>query len=289
MQMAIHIIADSTCDLNDDLIQQYQITIVPLYVILGDDEHKDGVDIHSEDIFKHVAEGGAMPKTAAVTVADYVSAFRKLLSQNPEDEILCITISAKFSSCYQNACIAAEETGHVTVIDSMNLSTGFGHVVLCASEMVQAGKSAEEIAEALRNEIIPNVDASFIIDRLDYLYKGGRCSAVAALGANLLKLKPCIEVHNGEMSVSKKYRGNFVHCVTEYAKDRLADRDAIDNHRIFVTHASAPKDAVGAAEAAIRASGRFEAIEETQAGCTVSSHCGPNTLGILFIRKPDKR
>ena len=286
--MAIHIIADSTCDLSDDLIQQYQITIVPLYVILGDNEHKDSVDIHAEDIFQHVAEGGAMPKTAAVTVADYVSTFRKFLAENPEDEIICITISAKFSSCYQNACIAAEETGHVTVIDSMNLSTGFGHVVLCASEMVQAGKSVQEIADTLRNEIIPNVDASFIIDRLDYLYKGGRCSAVAALGANLLKLKPCIEVHNGEMSVSKKYRGNFVHCVTEYAKDRLSDRNTIDNHRIFVTHASAPKDAVGAAEAAIRASGRFEAIEETQAGCTVSSHCGPNTLGVLFIRNQDE-
>lgn len=283
--MAIHIIADSTCDLTEELIAQYHITVLPLYVMLGSTEHRDGRDIHAADIFKFVAEGGDLPKTAAVTVEDYLSAFRKILERNPEDDILCITISAKFSSCYQNACIAAEETGHVTVIDSMNLSTGIGHVVLTAAELIQEGKTVAEIAEILRNDVIPNVDASFIIDRLDYLRKGGRCSAVAALGANLLKLKPCIEVRNGEMSVSKKYRGNFVHCVTEYTKDRLSDRDSIANHRIFITHAAASKEAVGAAENAVRESGRFEAIEETQAGSTISSHCGPNTLGVLFIRK----
>lgn len=283
--MAIHIIADSTCDLTEEICKQYQITILPLYVMLNDTEHRDGVDIHAEDIFRHVAAGGSLPKTAAATVADYVAAFRDILNQNPADEIICITISAKFSSCYQNACIAAEETGHVTVIDSMNLSTGFGHVVLTAAELIEAGKTVTEIADTLRNEIIPNVDASFIIDRLDFLHKGGRCSAVAALGANLLKLKPCIEVRNGEMTVCKKYRGNFVRCVAEYAKDRLADRDAIDNHRIFITHASASAEAVSAAEQAVRTAGRFELIDETQAGCTVSSHCGPSTLGVLFIRK----
>ena len=283
--MAIHIVADSTCDLTEELIEQYHITILPLYVMLGDKEHRDGKDITAEDIFRFVADGGALPKTAAVTVEDYLTAFRRILERNPADEIICITISAKFSSCYQNACIAAEETGHVTVIDSMNLSTGIGHVILTAAELIEENKTVPEIAEILRNDIIPNVDASFIIDRLDYLHKGGRCSAVAALGANLLKLKPCIEVRNGEMSVSKKYRGNFVHCVTEYAKDRLAERDSIDNHRIFITHAAASKEAVSAAENAVRESGRFEAIVETQAGSTISSHCGPNTLGVLFVRK----
>lgn len=283
--MAIHIVADSTCDLTEELIEQYHITILPLYVMLGDKDHRDGKDITAEDIFRFVAAGGSLPKTAAVTVEDYLTAFRRILERNPADEIICITISAKFSSCYQNACIAAEETGHVTVIDSMNLSTGIGHVILTAAELIEENKTVPEIAEILRNDIIPNVDASFIIDRLDYLHKGGRCSAVAALGANLLKLKPCIEVRNGEMSVSKKYRGNFVHCVTEYAKDRLAERDSIDNHRIFITHAAASKDAVSAAENAVRESGRFEAIVETQAGSTISSHCGPNTLGVLFVRK----
>ena len=283
--MAIHIVADSTCDLTEELIEQYHITILPLYVMLGDKDHRDGKDITAEDIFRFVADGGALPKTAAVTVEDYLTAFRRILERNPADEIICITISAKFSSCYQNACIAAEETGHVTVIDSMNLSTGIGHVILTAAELIEKNQTVPEIAEILRNDIIPNVDASFIIDRLDYLHKGGRCSAVATLGANLLKLKPCIEVRNGEMSVSKKYRGNFVHCVTEYAKDRLAERDSIDNHRIFITHAAASKEAVSAAENAVRESGRFEAIVETQAGSTISSHCGPNTLGVLFVRK----
>lgn len=283
--MAIHIVADSTCDLSAALIEQYRITVLPLYVTLGDAEHRDGVDICAEDIFRHVAAGGELPKTAAVAVADFLACFRQILADDPAGEILCITISAQFSSCCQNACIAAEETGHVTVVDSRNLSTGFGHVVLCAAELAAAGGSAEEIAETLRTEIIPRVDASFIVDRLDYLYKGGRCSAVAALGANLLKLKPCIEVRDGAMTVSKKYRGSFVSCVAQYAKERLADRENIRSGRIFITHAAAAREAVEAAAAAIEAAGGFAAVEETQAGCTVSSHCGPNTLGILFIRR----
>lgn len=282
--MSIHIIADSTCDLSAALIGQYRITILPLYVTLGNAEHRDGVDIRAEDIFRHVAAGGELPKTAAVAVADFLAAFQQILADDPAGEILCITISSQFSSCYQNACIAAEETEHVTVVDSRNLSTGFGHVVLCAAELAEAGKSSGEIAETLRTDIIPRVDASFILDRLDYLYKGGRCSAVAALGANLLKLKPCIEVRDGAMTVSKKYRGSFVSCVAQYAKERLADRENIRSERIFITHAAASREAVDAATTAIDAAGSFVHIEETQAGCTVSSHCGPNTLGILFIR-----
>lgn len=283
--MAIHIIADSTCDLSPELIQQYHITILPLYVTLDGKEHRDGADIHAEDIFRHVAAGGDLPKTAAVTVADFLSCFRSVLEQDADAEIICVTISSQFSSCYQNAVIAAEETGHVTVIDSRNLSTGFGHVVLSACELAEQGHSPAEIAEILKSDVIPKVDASFIVDRLDYLHKGGRCSAVAALGANLLKLKPCIEVRDGAMSVCKKYRGNFTSCVTQYAKDRLADRKSIRSKRIFITHAAASREAVAAAEAAIQAAGGFSEIDETQAGCTVSSHCGPNTLGILFIRK----
>lgn len=282
--MSIHIVADSTCDLSPALIEQYRITVLPLYVMLGDAEHRDGADIRAEDIFRHVAAGGALPKTAAVAVSDFLACFRQILADDPAGEILCITISSQFSSCFQNACIAAEETGHVTVVDSRNLSTGFGHVVLNAAELTEAGKSAAETAEILRTDIIPRVDASFIVDRLDYLYKGGRCSAVAALGANLLKLKPCIEVRDGAMTVSKKYRGSFVSCVRQYAAERLADRKSIRSERIFITHAAAPQEAVDAAAEAIAAAGGFVHIEETQAGCTVSSHCGPNTLGILFIR-----
>lgn len=282
--MSIHIVADSTCDLSESLISRFQLTVLPLYVRLGTHEYRDGVDIHSADIFRFVAANGILPKTAAVTVEDFAECFAEIMHADPDAEIICITISAKFSACYQNACIAADDNERITVIDSMNLSTGFGHVVLTAAELAEEGVSRAEIAETLRSEIIPKVDATFIIDRLDYLHKGGRCSGVAALGANLLRLKPCITVTNGEMSVLKKYRGSFLQCVRSYAADRLADPDSIRKHRIFITHTAEP-EAVEEAANAIRNAAEFEDIVETQAGCTVSSHCGPNTLGILFIRK----
>lgn len=284
--MAVQIVADSTCDLSQKLIEQYHIHILPLTVSLNDTEYRDGIDLHAADIFRAVGNGSSLPKTAAVSVAVFADCFREILAEHPGDEILCITIGSKFSSCFQNASIAAEETGSVTAVDSCNLSTGFGHVVLSAAEYTAEGHTASETAAYLNAQIIPYVDASFIIDRLDYLRKGGRCSSVAALGANLLKLKPCIEVKNGEMHVAKKYRGNFVHCVSEYAKERLADRSSIRDHRIFVTHTDASPEAVKAAKDAVREAGGFELTEETAAGCTISCHCGPNTLGILFIRKP---
>ncbi len=284
--MSVHIIADSTCDLSPELVQKYQITILPLYVSMGEMDGRDGLEITPADIFKHVYAGGALPKTAAATVQDFTDQYTKILEQNPEDEIVCMTISSHFSSCYQNACIAAEAfPDKVQVVDSLNLSTGFGHSVLAAAELAQAGKNASEIAEILREDIVPNVDASFIVNRLDFLYKGGRCSGVAALGANLLKLKPCIAVVNGEMKVIKKYRGNFTACVEQYAADRLADMENVRMHRIFVTHTCEESEPVEAAKKIVSQKGAFDFLEETTAGCTVSSHCGPNTLGVLFIRK----
>ena len=282
--MAVRIIADSTCDLSQELIEQYGITILPLYVTLNGKDHRDGWDITSADIFKAVDAGSDLPKTAAVTAADWMRAIEWLRGEAPDDEILLITISEKFSSCYQNAVIAAREFSHVYAVDSRNRSTGFGHVVLAAAEYAEQGMGAEEIVGKLA-DLIPRVDASFIVDRLDYLYKGGRCSAVAAFGANLLRLKPCIAVIDGEMRVIRKYRGSFVQCVTQYTKERLADMSQVVPHRIFITHPAAPEEAVRAAEQAIRACGDFTYITETHAGCTVSSHCGPHTLGVLFIRK----
>lgn len=243
----VHIVADSTCDLTAELTAWYQITILPLYVMLGDKEHKDGVTIHAADIFQYADRGGVLPKTAAVTVADFTVCFQEILSAHPDDEILCLTIGQKFSSCYQNAVIAAE------------------------------GHSAAEISDILQKDIIPYVDAGFLVDRLDYPRMGGRCSGVAVLGANLLKLKPCIEVRNGEMVVAKKYRGTFERCITQYAQERLANRAQIRSHRIFITHPAADASAVAAA-------GGFEEITETHADCRVSSHCGPNTPGIWIIR-----
>ena len=286
--MAVHIVADSTCDLTQELTERFHITVLPLFVTLNDAEYRDGVDIHAADIFRAVEIGAPLPKTAAVPVSDYADCFRSITEQDPEAEIVCIAISSKFSSCYQNACIAAEEFSCVQVVDSMNLSTGIGLVVLEATELAQQGKQAAEIAEYLKKSVIPYVDASFIVDRLDYLRKGGRCSAVAALGANLLRLKPCIAVQDGAMGVSKKYRGSFAHCVTEYVNEQLADRGSIRNKRIFITHASASDEAVKAAAEAVRKVGGFSEVLITQAGCTISSHCGPNTLGVLFIRNHEE-
>lgn len=282
--MAVKIIADSTCDLSPELLDRFHIQILPLYVNLEGKDYRDGVDITSEDIFRSVAQTGALPKTAAMPVSGFEEAFAKALE--PDTEILCLTIGSKFSACYQNAVIAANENPNIAVVDSQNLSTGFGHVVLCAAEYAAKGHSAKETADYLSADVIPFVRASFIIDRLDYLYKGGRCSAVARLGANLLHLKPCIEVRNGEMGVAKKYRGTFLSCVEQYANERLENLETIDPHRVFVTHPDADADAVERAKEIVKAAGHFEEIYETRAGCTVSCHCGPNTLGVLYIERP---
>lgn len=285
LQMAVRIIADSTCDLSQELIARYGITIMPLYVSLEDESYRDGVNITAADIFRHVDSGGALPKTAAVSAGEFLECIASVRADHPDDEVILITISAEFSSCYQNAVIAAESSEGVYAVDSRNLSTGFGHVVLTAAELAEEGLSAAEITEKLR-EIIPLVDASFILNRLDYLRKGGRCSAIAALGANLLKLKPCIAVRDGKMTVVKKYRGNYEKCVEQYVRDRLSTPEQIVPHRIFITHAAASAEAVQTADRTIRSIAPFDSITETTAGCTVSSHCGPGTLGVLFIRKP---
>lgn len=286
--MAVHIVTDSTCDLTQELTERFRVTVLPLFVTLNDAEYRDGVTIHAADVFRAVEMGAPLPKTAAVPVSDYADCFRSLREEDPEAEIVCIAISAKFSSCYQNACIAAADFQNVYVVDSMNLSTGIGLIVLEAAELAQEGRAGAEIAEHLQKNVIPYVDASFIVDRLDYLRKGGRCSAVAALGANLLKLKPCIAVKDGAMGVAKKYRGTFVHCVTEYVREQLADRGSIRSKRIFITHAGASGEAVKAAADAITEAGGFSEVLVTQAGCTISCHCGPNTLGVLFIRQQEE-
>ncbi|MBR3269287.1 MAG: DegV family protein [Oscillospiraceae bacterium] len=284
--MKVTIVADSTCDLTKEQIQENNIIILPLYVTMDEESRKDGLEITADEIFRYVDAGGALPKTAAVTVSDFADCFSRILKDAPDTEILCLTISSHFSSCFQNACIAAEEmNGKAVAVDSLNLSSGFGHVVLEACRLAKEGHSAIQIKHQLETDIIPNVDASFIIDRLDYLRKGGRCSTVAALGANLLRLKPCIEVRDGKMTVAKKYRGNFNKCVTQYVRDRLENCDAIRPQRIFITHANAEDEAVSAARSVIQEKNYFTEIDESRAGCTIASHCGPNTLGVLYIRK----
>lgn len=280
--MNIRITSDSTCDLSPDYLQAHRVELLPLYTMKGGETFRDGVDIHPQDIFDHVAAGGDLCSTAANNISDYQALFARLL---PEcDAIIHIDISADFSSCYQNACVAASELPNVYVVDSRNLSSGHGHIVCEAVNMAEEGKlSPQEIVDRL-NELTSRVEASFLLDRLDYMVKGGRCSMVVALGANLLHLKPCIEVIDGKMKVVKKYRGSYEKCILNYVKDRLQNRDGLVYERVFITHTPVADGLVDKVRAAIQECAPFTDIIETQAGCTVSCHCGPGTLGILFIR-----
>lgn len=280
--MKIKITSDSTSDLGQELLRRYDVSVFPLAVAMGGRDYQDGVDITPDDIYRHVAAGGELPKTAAVNLAQYQD-FWKDFSRD-YDAVIHLNISAEFSSCYQNACLAAESFDNVYVVDSRNLSTGHGLLVVKAAELAAQGVSASEIVRALR-EAVDKVDASFILDQLEYLKKGGRCSSVVALGANLLKLKPCIEVRDGKMSVGKKYRGAYEKCLLEYLTDRLEGRDDLKLDRVFLTHSGLDEALVQTAVNRIRELQPFREICVTVAGSTISSHCGPNTIGVLFLTR----
>lgn len=278
----IIISSDSTCDLSAELKERYDIKIIPLGVTLGDKVYRDGIDINPDDIYDHYNKTGELPKTTAANVGECIDCFTDLTKDG--DAVIHFTISSSMSSTYSNACLAAAEFENVYVIDSKNLSTGGGLLVVAAAEMAKSGMEASAIAEEI-NKMAPCVDASFVIDNLEYLHKGGRCSAVAMLGANLLKLKPCIVVKDGAMGVDKKYRGLFSKVVTEYVNERLTNVDDIDTSRVFVTHAGCAPEIVDSVVEQVKATGIFKEVFLTRAGCTVSSHCGADTLGVLFVRK----
>ena len=280
--MNIKIISDSTCDLPKEVLEKYNITMMPLTVIKNGQQFVDGVNITPAEIFNHVAAGGDLCSTAAINIGEYAELFAKYA--NDYDGVIHINISSEFSSCYQNACLAAEEFDNVRVIDSRNLSTGQGLVVLKACELAKNGMNLDAITDELR-AFTEKVEASFLLDRLDYMVKGGRCSAAAALGANLLNLKPCIEVKNGKMGVVKKYRGNYAKCLSSYVKDRLANRDDIDKGTLFVTRTPVTDECLDAVKQTVSQYNDFETTYWNEAGCTVSCHCGPGTLGVLFVRK----
>lgn len=281
--MKVKILSDSTCDLSPELLQKYDIDILPLYVTLADKTMRDGEEVTPDDIYRYVKDTGVLPKTAAPNISDYIDFFKKWHDKGYS--IVHFNISSDFSSSYNTACLAAAEVGDVEVVDSRNLSTGQGLVVLYGAELAAQGKSIEEIKKAC-DDITSKVEASFVVDSIDYLYKGGRCSAVAALGANLLKLKPQIDVIDGKMTSSKKYRGNIDKVILNYVNDKLSGRTDIDYKRIFITHTKCNPDVVEQVRAKIKElCPQFEEVLETTAGCTVTSHCGPNTLGVLFIRK----
>ena len=280
--MNIKILSDSTCDLSADILKEHNISLVPLTVIKGNQEYKDGLTITPADIFAHVAAGGDLCSTSANSVGEYMDEFAKYA--NDYDGILHINIGSGFSSCYQNACLAAQDFDNVKVVDSQNLSTGQGLVVLEACRLAKECTSLEELREKVQ-AYTAKIEASFLVDKLNYLAKGGRCSAVAALGANLLNLKPCIEVKDNKMGVTKKYRGKYDKCLATYIKERLDGRDDLDGGILFITHTPVSEAEMAAVKEAVAQYGNFRVVYDTDAGSTVSCHCGPGTLGVLFARK----
>lgn len=282
MKKQIIISSDSTCDLSSELIERYNIRILPMGVTLGDNSYRDGVDVTPDDLYAYVAKTGQLPKTSAINMAENADYFEELTRDG--SAVIHFTISASMSATYNNARMAAEDFEDVYVVDAKNLSTGSGLLVLAAAEMAQQGMEAGEIAQKV-SELADYVDASFVVDNLEYLAKGGRCSAVAAFGANLLQLKPCISVKNGAMGVGKKYRGKFEKVLPTYVSERLADGEDIELDRVFVTHAGCDPQLVESIAELVKNTLPFKEVLVTRAGCTVSSHCGANTLGVLFIRK----
>ena len=278
----IRITCDSTCDLTASLYETYRAQPVPLGVSLGDDFRRDGVDIKPQDIYAFAAATGSLPKTSAISVGEYEELFRSLTAQG--DPVIHINLSSELSASHQNACLAAQMVGNVYVVDSRNLSSGSGHLVLMARELADQGKSPQEIVAALE-AARDKLDVSFVLQTLEYLHMGGRCSGVAAFGANLMKLRPEIEVIGGKMQVGHKYRGTMEKTILAYIRGRLEGRTDIDCHRIFITHSGVPQDIEDKAVALVKELQPFREVIVTSAGCTISSHCGPNCLGVLFLRK----
>ncbi|MBQ6848578.1 MAG: DegV family protein [Clostridia bacterium] len=284
MAKPIILCADSTCDLDAALIAKYSVHIMPMHVTLEDQTYADGVDITPDDIYAIYHEKNILPKTAALNMDEVLEFVNPFIEAG--NDVLCLTIGSALSTTYNSFRLAAMETEGLYVIDSNNLSTGFGHMVMAAGDRIAAGLPIQQIVEEVQ-ALTQKVEASFIVDNLEFLHKGGRCSAVAMLGANVLKLKPCIEVstEGGKMGVTKKYRGTLERVLEEYVADRLSGRDDIRQDRIFITHSGISQERIDIVKAAIEKHMQFDEIYVTRAGCTISSHCGPNTLGILFVRK----
>ena len=282
MTRPIKFISDSTADLPKELVEKYDIQVLPLTVTLGENNFKDGTEISNADIFRFYDETKGLPKTSAVSVLEYTEAFTHWVEKGYD--VVHFAISSTMSACFQNATIAAVETGHVWTINSENLSSGIGLLVVRAAELAAKGESAEAIFKHIE-EAKKRVDASFILNQLEFLHKGGRCSGVAALGANLLKLKPCIEVCEGKMKVGKKYRGAYEKCALEYVRDRLEGNDNVESDIIFITWTGVDAHLLKEIEKEVKKCHKFHTVIVNEAGSTITGHCGPGTFGVLYFRK----
>ena len=281
--MSVKIIADSTCDLSKDLLEKYDISVLPLHIVLGDKEYKDGLEISPDEIYEWSNANKEAPKTSAAAISDTIDIYSKYLKSY--DEIICFSISGQMSTTVNVMRMAAEELDaedKIHIIDSENLSTGGGLLVVEASIMAKEGKAAEEIVAAV-NHLKPNVRASFIVDTLTFLHRGGRCSGVAALAGGALKLHPKIVVENGGMKPDKKYRGKMNSAILSYVKDLEPQLKNAKTDRVFITHSGCEKEIIDSIYQYLEELGLFKEILITRAGGVISSHCGPGTLGVLFI------
>jgi len=279
----VAIIADTTCDLSVELKERYQIKTFPLHIHLGDKEYSDGVDISPDDIYRWSDENKATPKTSAISPAEATDVLETAL--NTAESVICFCISDQMSSTGNVLRLAVQELeaeDKVFVVDSKSLSTGIGLQIIEAAILAEQGMEAKEIVEKIKN-ITPRVRASFVVDTLTYLHRGGRCSGLAALAGGALKLHPLISVIDGKMLPGKKYRGKMNRVLIEYVKDMEEELKLAKADRVFITHSGCDKEIIDAVKAELTALGRFEEILITRAGSVVTSHCGPGTLGVLFI------
>ena len=280
----IKIISDSTCDLSKELIEKYDITILPLHIHLGEDEYQDGVTITPDEIYTWADANNTTPKTSAASMIEAIDLFEPYIKNG--DEIITFSISSTMSANNNVMRLAAEDLeaeDKIHVIDSANLSTGIGLLVLEAAIMAKEGKTAEEIVARIE-ELKPLVSASFVVDTLTYLHRGGRCSSVAALAGGALKLHPKIVVENGKMGANKKYRGKMNSVILSYTKDLEEDLKNAKKDRVFITHSGCDAGIIASVREYLESLNKFDEILETRAGGVISSHCGPGTLGVLFIK-----
>lgn len=276
---------DSTCDLTPQLLERFNIRTVPLNIQSGTKVFADDGRYTSADLYADYRKNGTLPKTAAVSPEDFIKFFSPILEGGYD--IVHIDISSELSCTCQNAVMTAQELaglGHVHVVDSRQLSTGGGLLALQGAKLRDCGMSAADIAEELRR-LAPHSDTSFVLDTLEYMWRGGRCSGVAALGANMLKLKPCLEMRDGKLAVCKKYRGTMEKVYRQYITERLSGKSVVDDWA-FITHSGeVSENTLRELTELVRELAPFKEVFITQAGCTVSSHCGPGTLGVLFLRQ----
>ena len=280
----IKIISDSTCDLSKDLIEKYDITILPLHIHLGEEEYQDGVTITPDEIYTWADANNTTPKTSAASMMEAIELFEPYIKNG--DEIISFSISSTMSANNNVMRLAAEDLeaeDRIHVIDSANLSTGIGLLVIEAAIMAKEGKTGEEIVAKIE-ELKTRVSASFVVDTLSYLHRGGRCSSVAALAGGALKLHPKIVVENGKMGANKKYRGKMSSVILSYAKDLEEDLKKAKKDRVFITHSGCDASILSSVREYLESLNRFDEILETRAGSVISSHCGPGTLGVLFIK-----